>query len=93
MLLTLLSAAAVLTIPPLTVGEEANLTCTSDLMINLIQLEYNGLPVAVGDGGRMVQLTLNPVNDSIHGEVFTCRAITTAGREFTESENVMVNGK
>ncbi len=83
-----------LTIPPLTVGEEADITCTSDLiMINLIQLEYNGLPVAINDGGQMVQLTLNPVNDSIHGGVFTCRAITTDGGQFTEFDNVMVNGK
>ncbi len=82
-----------LTIPPLTVGEEANLTCTSDLMINLIQLEYNGLPVAVGDGGQMVQLTLNPVNDSIQGGALTCRVNSTNGGEFIESVNVTVNGK
>ncbi len=73
-------------------GEDATFTCTSDLVNRTIQWEFNGVPV-VADTGDMVQLTFNPVNDSIHEGLFICRAITVAGGNFTDSVIVMVQGK
>ncbi len=73
-------------------GEDATFTCTSDLADRTIQWEFNGVPV-VADTGEIVELTFDPVNDSIHDGLFSCRAITAAGGNFTDSVIVMVQGK
>ncbi len=73
-------------------GEDATFTCTSDLVDRAIQWEFNGVPVVV-DTGEIVELTFNPVNDSIHEGLFICRAITAAGGNFTDSVIVTVQGK
>ena len=80
---------------PLIVGEQATLTCTcaSHLNVTRIEWEYNGVSVAVNVTGVTVELTFDPVNDSIHDRLYICRVITTAGRVLSDSVTVTVSGK
>ena len=87
----ILSTGVVISGPdlPLTVGTSATFNCTSDLPATNIEWVYDGEVVAVDTTGEQVDLTFDPVNDSIHERVYTCRA-TIEGNPFTDSVTVTV---
>ena len=61
-----------------TVGESASMTCSSDLDVISIEWLYN-LQVVVTSTASELQLLFNPVNDSIHGQEYTCRITASYG--------------
>ena len=72
-------------------GTSATFTCVSDLTATNIEWVYFEV-VAVDTTGEEVDLTFDPVNDSIHDRVYTCRA-TIEGNPFTDSVTVTVECK
>ncbi len=74
----------------LDVGQTASLVCTSDLEVDSITWLYEGQTVSshVGLSG---ELLFSPVNTSIHGKEYTCRA-TTAYGILEKTVTVYVNG-
>ena len=63
----------------LTVGENASLTCTSDLSISSIEWLHNFQVVNSSSSLPELELNFNPVNDSIHGNEYTCRVTSPYG--------------
>ena len=77
---------------PLTVGGAKVLTCSSDLETTLsIEWLYSGEVVATSNSQR-VDLLFNPVNTSIHNNVYTCRVTAPFGA-LEDSTVVTVIGK
>ena len=72
---------------------QATLTCTNDLNVMRIEWEYNVVSVAMNDTGMRVELTFDPVNDSMHDGVFICRVCTTNGRVYSDSDTVTLKGE
>ena len=63
---------------PFTVGAFANISCSFDMDLTTVQWLYNGNVVATSTSHH-VQLLFNPVNDTIHGREYRCRAMTPFG--------------
>ena len=63
---------------PLVVGNDATLTCSSDLDGTSVEWFYNG-QVVVSSSGSQADLVFTPVNDSIHNRQYTCRVTTPYG--------------
>ena len=61
-----------------TVGESASMTCSSDLDVTSIEWLYN-LQVVSSSTASELQLVFSPVNDSIHGQEYTCRVTSSYG--------------
>ena len=61
-----------------TVGGEASFTCSSDLTVSSIEWIYNHQVVSYSTSSEL-QLAFNPVNDSIHGQEYSCRVSTSYG--------------
>lgn len=61
-----------------TIGEPASMTCSSDLDATSIEWLYNHQIVSYSNNSEL-ELLFNPVNDSIHGEEYTCRVTTSYG--------------
>ena len=73
---------------PFIVGMSATHTCTSDVSANRIEwLDNDRRVVAIVTSMDQLDLTFNPVNDSIHNSVYTCRV--TRGEEIAE-QNVTI---
>ena len=78
--------------PPLTVGENATIICTSDVTdTTSMEWQYNG-EVVVNSAGQQANLTFDPVEDDIHNRQYTCRA-NASGVSFTSSITITVQGK
>jgi len=76
---------------PLTVGDNATLTCSSDLDVNMVEWLYNG-QVVVSSSGPQADLMFTPVNDSIHNTQYICRVTSPYGvQEYSSS--ISVTGK
>lgn len=60
------------------VGQNATISCISDLSIQSIQWVFNGDVVETSNSQR-VDLTFNPVFDYLHNREYSCRAITAYG--------------
>ena len=60
------------------VGENASLTCSSDLSATLTEWLHNFQVVSSSASSDLV-LAFNPVNDSVHGNEYTCRTTTPYG--------------
>lgn len=73
------------------VGESASLTCSSDLPVTLTQWLYN-FKVVSSSASKELQLTFNPVNDTIHGREYICRTTTPYGIQ-EESVRVVSQSK
>ena len=73
-------------------GDNATFTCARELPTTNIEWVYDGRVVAVDTTGDQVDLTFDPVNDSLHERVYTCRA-TIEGNPFTDSVTVTVECK
>lgn len=61
-----------------TVGEDALLICSSDLSVTLTEWLHN-FQVVTSSASSESQLAFNPVNDSIHGNEYTCRITSPYG--------------
>ena len=81
---------------PLTVGQNATLTCTNDVGVaDLIEWRSSDGTVLASDTSvNMLELFLAPVNDSlsIHGVKFTCH-VTRNSNMFTQSLPITVIGR
>ena len=67
----------------------ATLTCTSDVSANQIEwLDSERRVVARVTSMDQLDLIFNPVNDSIHNSVYTCRV--TRGEEIAE-QNITID--
>ena len=73
------------------VGEVASITCNTDLDIEYMEWLQNG-QVVVSSTGYEVQLSFNPVNDTIHNKEYTCRATSPYGIQ-EESVSVITQSK
>ena len=60
------------------VGESASMTCSSDLDVTSTEWLYN-LQVVSSSTASELQLVFSPVNDSIHGQEYTCRVTSSYG--------------
>jgi len=61
-----------------TVGLAETLTCSSDLAVTSMQWIYN-FQVVNSTSTSAVQLSFNPVNETIHGREYTCRSTSPYG--------------
>ena len=68
---------------PFIVGQMASITCTSDLDVTSIEWLYDGGVVLSSTGQQELELTFNPVNDSLYGEQYTCRITSPYGIQET----------
>jgi hypothetical protein len=58
-----------------TIGESAEIHCTTEIIVeNLLWLDQEENIIVSSSQSREVILELNPLNDSIHGKTFICRA-------------------
>ena len=55
------------------VGQSATVTCISDTEASMIEWLYNGMTRESATSTKQLTLSFSQVNDSIHGEVYTCR--------------------
>ena len=54
------------------------MTCSSDLDVTSIEWLYN-LQVVSSSTASELQLVFSPVNDSVHGQEYTCRVTSSYG--------------
>lgn len=62
-----------------TIGENVSLSCTTDLGVDVEWIWYrhrNETSVVTSSGDSAV-LELSPITASLHGSIYTCRAIST----------------
>ena len=71
-------------------GNDATLTCSSDLDASSVEWLYNG-QVVVSSSGPQADLMFTPVNDSIHNTEYTCR-VTNAYGTLEQSVTTLVEG-
>ena len=77
---------------PFIVGMSATLMCTSDVSADQIEwLDSERRVVARVTSMDRLDLTFNPVNDSIHNSVYTCR-VTKGEARNEESVTIDVTG-
>ena len=60
------------------VGQNATISCISDLSVQSIQWVFND-DVVVTSNSQQVDLTFSPVFDYLHNREYSCRAITAYG--------------
>ena len=76
----------------LVVGEAASITCVSDAPATRIEwLDSERRVVARVTSMDQLVLTFNPVNDSIHNSVYTCR-VTRGDRMVEDNVTITVIG-
>ena len=77
-----------------TIGETAVINCTTKITVdNLLWLNQDkNITLANSSSSTMVTLEFNPVNDSVHDKIFTCRAEQTSGM-VEKHVKVNVSGK
>ena len=63
------------------VGRPATVTCVSDTEVSTIEWLHNGVTLESSSATSTKQLALifSQINDSIHGEVYTCRVTRVNG--------------
>ena len=83
-------------VPPFPVGEAATLTCTNEVgQASLMEWQSeDGTVLASATSSNMLDLTFDPVNDSltINGRQFICQ-ITRNGNIFNQSLSITISGK
>ena len=77
------------------VGQTASLACTTDLDdITVLQwLDASDMILATAEGPQQptVLIDFDPVSDSIHNSLYTCRAVTSAGNQ-DQHVSILVEG-
>ena len=61
------------------VGQSATATCFSDTEASMIEWLYSEMTLESNTSAKQLTLTFSQVNDSIHGEVYTCRVTRMDG--------------
>ena len=74
------------------VGESASLTCSSDLDVTTIEWFLDGLVVLSNTGQQELELTFNPVPDTIHNSEYSCRVTSPYGTQ-EASHRVTAEGR
>lgn len=75
----------------LTVGQSANITCSYDLTFTSIEWLYNN-EIVVSSTASQLDLSFDPVSDSIHGRQYTCKVITPYGIQ-EERLTIQIRGR
>ena len=73
----------------------ATINCTTDLMVRSIEWLFSGEVVADLEdttGQQFLELIFDPVNDTIHERVYTCRINATDGFIIENATEVIVEG-
>ena len=65
---------------PLTVGQKAIITCSTDLAVSTIEWQFNDMVIATGMTDEL-SLTFDPVNDSLHNKEYLCRVAGPYGHQ------------
>ena len=80
---------------PLTVGVMNTITCSTSLDISDIVWidDMDTIVASNSDGVQQLDLVFNPVNDSIHNRMYTCRVTSLAKLVIRETVNITVTGK
>ena len=60
------------------VGKNASISCSTDLHVVSVAWLYNGVIITQG-AGSSVDLEFSPVNDTINGRQYICRATSAYG--------------
>ena len=76
----------------LTVGEMSTITCSTSLGISdIVWIDDMDTVVARNsEGVQQLDLVFNPVSDSIHNRMYTCR-ITAVAVDQSTNENLVIN--
>ena len=74
------------------VGESASLTCSSDLDVTTIEWFLDGQVVLSNTGQQELELTFNPVPDTIHNSEYSCRVTSPYGTQ-EASHRVTAEGR
>ena len=79
----------------LTVGEMNTITCSTSLDISdIVWIDDMDTTVASNsDGVQQLDLVFNPVNDSIHNRMYTCRITSIEDLVISETVAIRVRGK
>ena len=80
-----------------TVGQSATARCSSEAPATRMEWLTNGVVVQSAASTQLLDLVFSLVNDSIHGQVYTCRVTRETDDGMftiaTQSFTVNVNGK
>ena len=76
---------------PVPLGTSTAISCRFDMDFITLEWMHNGEIVATAVG-QQVDLILNPVNDSIHNEQYSCKATTPYGFQ-QQNITVVVEGR
>ena len=63
----------------LIVSQIASLSCTTDLQVESLTWLLGSEVVSNTVGEQQLVLTFDPVSDSLHNRVYTCRSVTSYG--------------
>ena len=74
-------------------GMLATVRCTSDIPVSIMEWLTNGVVVESAVSTQMLDLIIPLVNDSIHGDVFACRATRDNGMMAAQNFTIDVYGK
>lgn len=61
-----------------TVGENASISCFTDLIVQRVEWVFND-DVVMSSSGQQADLTFSPVQEYLHNREYTCRAVTQYG--------------
>ena len=61
-----------------TVGENATISCFSDLTVQRVEWVFNSDVIAISNS-QQADLIFNPVQEYLHNREYTCRAFTLYG--------------
>ena len=83
--------------PPLTVGQSATITCTTNIEVSSIEWrdETSTVLSSTMSGGThtMLDYTIDPVSDDLQGQEYSCNAEAVDGTVYTETVRIEVVGK
>lgn len=76
----------------LTVGSNAGIWCRSDTQTERIEWLMSDGRIIIGEAEQELQLSFNPVNDSIHGNVYICNVMRMIGNNITRNVTITTKG-
>jgi hypothetical protein len=75
------------------VGSNVNITCRSDTDTDRMEwLTQEGDVIVFGSSVTWLNLTFTPINDSIHGQVYICRAERSGSHMAEQNFTMNVKG-
>ena len=77
---------------PLTVGQSATITCMTNIPVTSIEWRDQSSAVLASTTNQTVlDYTISPVTDDLHGQQFTCEVVAGA-TTYTEAVEIVVEG-